>query len=60
MWGLIRSGNADTYGYIADSLARYPRRADLHRLFREHGLQIIEAQVHFLGVIETSISSKAV
>lgn len=58
LWGLIRSGNADTYGYIADSLARYPARAALHRMFAEHELEIIDSETHFLGVVEAAIAIK--
>ncbi len=58
LWGLIRSGNADTYGYIADSLARYPARDALHRMFGEHDLDIIDSETHFLGIIEAAIALK--
>jgi demethylmenaquinone methyltransferase/2-methoxy-6-polyprenyl-1,4-benzoquinol methylase len=58
LWGLIRSGNADTYGYIADSLAQYPRREALHRQFARHGLLTTTTQLHFLGVIEIIIAAK--
>lgn len=58
MWGLFRSGNADTYGYIASSLARFPSRSELHKKFRVHGLDITKSRRHFCGVIETIIASK--
>jgi len=58
MWGLIRSGNADTYGYIADSLARFPARSELHERFAVHGLDITKTRRYFCGVIETIIASK--
>ena len=58
LWGLIRSGNADTYGYIADSLARYPARGALHRMFGEHDLDIIDSETHILGIIEAAIALK--
>ena len=58
LWGLIRSGNADTYGYIADSLAQFPQRQELHRQFARHGLIPTTTQLHFLGVIETIIAAK--
>ncbi len=58
MWGLIRSGNPDTYGYIADSLARYPRRSELHRRFSDCGLQAAKTRRRFCGVVETIIATK--
>lgn len=58
LWGLIRSGNPDTYGYIADSLARYPRRSELHSIFEDCGLRIQSARRRFCGVVEAVIATK--
>lgn len=58
LWGILRSGNPDTYGYIADSLAQYPVRRDLHGRLESHGFRIASARLHFLGVIETLVAEK--
>jgi len=58
IWGLLRSGNPDTYGYIADSLAQYPVRRELHRRLGSHGFRILSGRLHFLGVIETLVAEK--
>ncbi len=58
LWGLIRSGNPDTYGYIADSLARYPQRSELHRRFSDCGLRKERTRRRFCGVVETIIATK--
>lgn len=55
-WGLIRSGNADTYGYIADSLAQFPVPAALHRKFADRGLVVTCARRYFFGFVETTIA----
>lgn len=56
LWGMIRSGNMDTYAYIAHSLARYPSRKQLHRLYSDRGFRIISSFLHFGGVTETIIA----
>jgi len=52
MWGLIRSGNADTYGYIADSLARFPARSRLHSILKQRGFSITRSRRYCLGIVE--------
>jgi ubiquinone/menaquinone biosynthesis methyltransferase len=58
LWGILRSGNADTYGYIADSLAQYPLRRELHAMMESHRLEVVSGKLHFMGVIETLIVKK--
>ncbi len=60
MWGLLRSGNPDTYGYIAESLSRFPNRSELHEKFAAHGLKITRSKRHFFGITETIIATKRV
>lgn len=48
-WGLILHGDAQVYGYIAASLARFPAVRELRRLFRENGLEIIREKRLFFG-----------
>jgi len=58
MWGFLRSGNPDTYGYIAESLSRFPARPELHQHFAANGLEIIKSRRHFFGITETIIARK--
>lgn len=58
LWGLIRSGNMDTYAYISHSLARYPNSKQLRRLYSEFGFRIISSFSHFGGITETVIAIK--
>ena len=59
-WGVVRSGNPDTYAYIADSLARFPQRRKLHEMLMAKGFRIISSRRHCLGIIETFVAQKAV
>ncbi len=58
MWGLIRSGNADTYGYIADSLARFPARKELQDMLTARGFTITRRRTFFLGIVEAFVAKK--
>lgn len=51
-WGIVFHGDPHVYGYIAESLSRYPSRSELHRRFREAGFQMIAAHTRFLGFTE--------
>lgn len=59
-WGLFRSGNPDTYAYIADSLAQFPCRQKFHDMLNEKGLATISSRRHCLGVIETLVAKKVI
>lgn len=48
-WGVVLHGNAQVYGYIAASLARFPAVGELRRFFRENGLEIIREKRLFFG-----------
>ena len=37
LWGRLLHGNPEVYGYIAQSLARFPDRVGLEELLRDHG-----------------------
>lgn len=51
-WGLALHGNPHVYGYIADSLARYPDRAELSRRFASAGLERVAERLFFFGIIQ--------
>ncbi len=51
-WGWALHRNPDVYGYIADSLARFPDRVELARRFVAAGFEIAESRRRFFGVVE--------
>lgn len=57
-WGFFRSGNPDTYAYIADSLAQFPRRRKFHDTLTGKGLRIMSSRRHCMGIIETLVAKK--
>jgi ubiquinone/menaquinone biosynthesis methyltransferase len=52
LWGWALHRNPDVYGYIADSLARYPDRAALRTLLKKHGFTPESARLCFAGFAE--------
>lgn len=58
LWGLVFHKNPSVYGYIADSLARYPDREQLHALLRSSGFDMLTSQRLFGGITEIIICSK--
>lgn len=57
-WGLALHGNPDVYGYIADSLRRYPDRAALRACFRERGLTPGYSRRFYGGLLELLVVTK--
>jgi ubiquinone/menaquinone biosynthesis methyltransferase len=57
-WGLALHGNAEVYGYIAESLACFPDRESLRRLFRQKGFIVVHSQLYFFGVTELLVVRK--
>lgn len=51
-WGLALHGNPRVYGYIADSLARHPDRAELSRRFASAGFERVAERLFFFGIIQ--------
>jgi ubiquinone/menaquinone biosynthesis methyltransferase len=51
-WGVLFHRNHEIYGYIAESLNRYPDRAALHRLFEDSGFTVLRARLNFFGITE--------
>jgi demethylmenaquinone methyltransferase/2-methoxy-6-polyprenyl-1,4-benzoquinol methylase len=58
LWGLVLHRKPWVYGYIADSLAKFPDREAMAALFREEGFEIIERKLHFFGVMEKVVIRK--
>jgi demethylmenaquinone methyltransferase/2-methoxy-6-polyprenyl-1,4-benzoquinol methylase len=48
-WGLLLHGNADVYGYIAESVRRFPAPDALAGLFAARGLRVTRCTFRFSG-----------
>ena len=57
-WGLLLHQNHEVYGYIAESLRRYPDRGTLKRMFQDGGFTVSKSQLYFMGIIELLIVKK--
>lgn len=58
-WGILMHRNPEVYGYIAESLARYPDRRILRHLFRKKGCTLVSSRLYFFGVTELLVVRKA-
>ena len=58
LWGLLLHFKPWVYGYIADSLAKFPDREAMAVLFEEEGFEIVERKLHFFGVMEKVVVRK--
>ena len=52
LWGLVLHRKPWVYGYIADSLHKFPDRVELEKIFVEEGFEVVERKLHFFGVME--------
>jgi ubiquinone/menaquinone biosynthesis methyltransferase len=57
-WGLLLHGNADVYGYIADSLRGFPDREELHRRFRLLGFDVGHSRRFYAGLLECLVVTR--
>jgi ubiquinone/menaquinone biosynthesis methyltransferase len=57
-WGLALHRNHEVYGYIAESLRRYPDRMQLRRLLQDKGFTVEQTRLHFFGIIELIVLRK--
>lgn len=57
-WGWLLHRDPRVYAYIADSLARYPDRPQLARLFHETGFGNLRTRHAFAGLIECLTAEK--
>ncbi|MGA0370060.1 MAG: ubiquinone/menaquinone biosynthesis methyltransferase [Kiritimatiellia bacterium] len=60
LWGLLLHGDPRVYAYIARSLAHFPDRLTLHRMFETHGLAPRTRRRFMFGLIEVVICEKSV
>lgn len=59
LWGLALHRHADVYGYIAESLARYPDRVRIRRMLSAHGLDVVASRACFGGMVEWIVCHRA-
>jgi ubiquinone/menaquinone biosynthesis methyltransferase len=59
LWGWALHRNPDVYGYIADSLARYPDRVALRARLTTHGFTPLQTRRCFMGFAEWVIARKS-
>ena len=53
LWGWALYRRPALFMYVAESLLRYPRRSELHRMMQEAGLRILRSRRHAFGALET-------
>jgi demethylmenaquinone methyltransferase/2-methoxy-6-polyprenyl-1,4-benzoquinol methylase len=59
IWGLLLHGNPRIYGYIAESLDRFPDRCTLRAMFREYGFSETVSWRRMFGMVEIVIYKMA-
>ena len=57
-WGILLHRNHEVYGYIAESLQRFPDRSLLRRMFREKGFTVISSKLYLFGITELLVVRK--
>ena len=57
-WGLALHRNADVYGYIAGSLARFPDREELNQQVKDAGLTVERSKLFYGGMLQLLVISK--
>jgi ubiquinone/menaquinone biosynthesis methyltransferase len=58
LWGLLLHGNPRIYGYIAESLSRFPDRPGLRQLFGTHGFTETGSCLRMFGMVEIVIFTR--
>ncbi|HMO52725.1 MAG TPA: ubiquinone/menaquinone biosynthesis methyltransferase [Kiritimatiellia bacterium] len=58
LWGYMLHRHADVYGYIAESLARYPDRQALRGMLKKRGLCVVMSKRYFGGLLEWVVARK--
>ena len=58
-WGILLHRDPHVYGYIAESLERFPSRSDLHATFKRNGFILKRTRRFFAGVVEIIVMEKA-
>ncbi len=50
-WGIVLHGDADVYGYIAESLRHFPDAQELNRLLRAAGFSSVRGRTLMVGLL---------
>jgi len=58
IWGILLHRNHEVYGYIAESLRRFPDRSNLRRLLQDRGFTIVTSQLFLFGITELLVVRK--
>jgi demethylmenaquinone methyltransferase/2-methoxy-6-polyprenyl-1,4-benzoquinol methylase len=58
LWGTLLHRNHEVYSYIAESLRRFPHRAQLRDILRNKGFSVIDSRLFFGGVTELLVVQK--
>ncbi|MBN2738218.1 MAG: ubiquinone/menaquinone biosynthesis methyltransferase [Spirochaetales bacterium] len=58
LWGLVFHGNAEVYGYIAESLKEFPDARAFSRLVETKGFKIKGKQSFFFGLLCITVAEK--
>jgi demethylmenaquinone methyltransferase/2-methoxy-6-polyprenyl-1,4-benzoquinol methylase len=56
IWGKLLHGNPEVYGYISESLKRFPSRKGLERKLRDNGFRRVRSRTFFLGLIAVTFA----
>lgn len=51
-WGLALHRNSEVYAYIAESLASFPNRSDLHEYLSDYGFSVTNSRTFYFGMLE--------
>jgi demethylmenaquinone methyltransferase/2-methoxy-6-polyprenyl-1,4-benzoquinol methylase len=57
-WSIAFHGDPNVYGYIADSLRRFPARTELHAILRSKGFEMYWKRRRFFGMVENIVVRK--
>jgi demethylmenaquinone methyltransferase/2-methoxy-6-polyprenyl-1,4-benzoquinol methylase len=55
LWGALLHGNAEVYGYIAESLARFPNRREFDAMLRHCGFHLVRSRSLFLSLVRLTL-----
>jgi demethylmenaquinone methyltransferase/2-methoxy-6-polyprenyl-1,4-benzoquinol methylase len=58
LWGLLLHGNPEVYGYISESLRRFPTHSDLIHRLRGAGFRRVRSRRFFFGIVAVITARK--
>jgi demethylmenaquinone methyltransferase/2-methoxy-6-polyprenyl-1,4-benzoquinol methylase len=57
-WGIVLHRNHEVYGYIAESLRRFPDSGDLERMLQDKGFTLIVSRLYLFGITRLLVIGK--